>query len=75
MGDTCCYSFSMGRISEIITNVTGAYVHSIMIGDSIVADEFNGFFKNLNEQVPLFLSAALFRLLLTFIRLTKFASR
>jgi len=53
MGDTCCYSFSMGAISKIITNVTGNYVHSIMIGDSIEADEFNGFFMNVNDQVDL----------------------
>jgi len=51
MGDTCCYSFSMGRISSLITNYTHNYVHSIMIGSDIEADEFNGFFKNINSQV------------------------
>jgi palmitoyl-protein thioesterase len=51
MGDTCCYSFSMGRIQKLIEENTGAYVHSLMIGDSIEADELNGFFMNINEQV------------------------
>jgi palmitoyl-protein thioesterase len=51
MGDTCCYSFSMGRISTLITSHTNNYVHSIMIGSDIEADEFNGFFKNINAQV------------------------
>lgn len=33
----------MGRISEIITNTTGNYVHSIRVGNNIEEDEFNGF--------------------------------
>lgn len=52
MGDTCCYPFSMGRIKKLIeSEVPGIYVNSIEIGDSIEADEFNSFFKNVNEQV------------------------
>jgi len=51
MGDTCCYSFSMGRIGKIVTNYTKNYVHSIMVGNNIEEDEFNGFFMNINEQV------------------------
>jgi palmitoyl-protein thioesterase len=51
MGDTCCYSFSMGRISKLITNYTNNYVHSIMVGSSIESDEYNGFFMNINSQV------------------------
>lgn len=39
MGDTCCYSFSMGRIQQIIENqINGIYVYSIEIGDSIEDD-------------------------------------
>jgi hypothetical protein len=41
----------MGRIQKLIEENTGAYVHSLMIGDSIEADELNGFFMNINEQV------------------------
>ncbi|KAF2071137.1 hypothetical protein CYY_007543 [Polysphondylium violaceum] len=54
MGDTCCYPFSMGRIKKLIENeIPGIYVNSIEIGDSIADDEFNSFFKNVNEQVDM----------------------
>eukprot|EP01114_Cavostelium_apophysatum_P004392 TRINITY_DN1461_c0_g1_i1.p1 TRINITY_DN1461_c0_g1~~TRINITY_DN1461_c0_g1_i1.p1 ORF type:complete len:308 (-),score=67.27 TRINITY_DN1461_c0_g1_i1:33-956(-) len=54
MGDTCCYSFSMGAITNLIQeNLPGVYVYSVEIGDSIVEDEFNGYFKNVNEQVDM----------------------
>jgi len=51
MGDTCCFSFSMGRIAKMVQNVTGNYVYSIRVGDSTEADEWNGFFMNVNDQV------------------------
>jgi len=52
MGDTCCYNFSMGRIKQMIEDkIPGIYVYSIEVGDSIEADEWNGFFMNVNEQV------------------------
>lgn len=41
----------MGRIQKLIEENTGSYVHSLMIGNSIEADELNGFFMNINEQV------------------------
>ena len=41
----------MGRIQKLIEENTGAYVHSLMIGNSIAEDELNGFFMNINEQV------------------------
>jgi len=52
MGDTCCYDFSMGRIKQMIEDkIPGIYVYSIEVGDSIESDEWNGFFKNVNDQV------------------------
>jgi len=52
MGDTCCYSFSMGRIKSLLESaIPGVYVHSLMIGDSIEGDEYNGFFMNVNDQI------------------------
>jgi len=51
MGDTCCYAFSMGRISKLISNFTNQYVHSIMVVTTVVEDEYNGFLMNINEQV------------------------
>lgn len=39
MGDTCCYSFSMGYIKSLIEQyLPGVYVYSVEIGDSIEAD-------------------------------------
>lgn len=46
----------MGRISALISNHTKNYVHSIMIGNSIIEDEYNGFLMNINTQVPYFFS-------------------
>jgi len=51
MGDTCCNSESMGYIADLITNTTGNYVYSIKIGDTEDDDEYNGFFKNVNDQI------------------------
>ncbi|KAK7066528.1 Palmitoyl-protein thioesterase 1 [Halocaridina rubra] len=52
MGDTCCFPFSMGRIKQLVEDrIPGIYVHSLMIGPNIIADEENGFFGNVNEQV------------------------
>ena len=39
MGDTCCYSFSMGRIQKMIEEaLPGIYVYSIEVGDTIEED-------------------------------------
>jgi len=52
MGDTCCYSFSMGAIKKTIQELLpGTYVYSVEIGDNIVADEIHGFLGNANDQV------------------------
>jgi palmitoyl-protein thioesterase len=52
MGDTCCYSWSMGRIQKLIeSQLPGVYVNSIMVGQSVAEDELNSFFMNVNDQV------------------------
>jgi len=54
MGDTCCYSFSMGLLKGLIEQyLPGIYVYSVEIGDSIEADEENGFLMNVNDQVEM----------------------
>jgi len=55
MGDTCCYSFSMGAIkSEIERLLPGIYVYSVMIGNNMAEDELEGFISNANDQVDFF---------------------
>jgi len=52
MGDTCCFSFSMGAVKDRIQSVLpGTYVYSVMIGSNIISDEIQGFISNANEQV------------------------
>lgn len=51
MGDTCCFPFSMGAVSDALTKSGIPYVHSIEIGDSVAADEYHGFFGNVNDAV------------------------
>jgi len=52
MGDTCCYSFSMGMIKQELERLLpGVYVYSVMIGNNIVEDEIEGFISNSNDQV------------------------
>jgi len=52
MGDTCCFSFSMGAVKNELQKVLpGVYVYSVMIGNNIVEDEIEGFISNANDQV------------------------
>jgi len=52
MGDTCCYSFSMGAVKNSIeAAIPGVYVNSIMIGTDIVEDEMYGFLGSVNNEV------------------------
>ncbi|XP_012673850.1 palmitoyl-protein thioesterase 1 [Clupea harengus] len=52
MGDSCCNPLSMGSIKKMVEeDVPGIYVLSLMIGQSIIQDTENGFFKDVNEQV------------------------
>jgi len=44
----------MGRIKALLQSaIPGVYVHSLMIGDTIEGDEYNGFFMNVNDQIDL----------------------
>jgi len=52
MGDTCCYSFSMGAIKNLIEkSLPGIYVYSIEVGSTIEDDEYNSYFMNVNDQI------------------------
>ncbi|XP_011167607.1 palmitoyl-protein thioesterase 1 [Solenopsis invicta] len=52
MGDSCCFSFSLGRIREFLQEqIPGVYVHSIRIGNNEIEDVENGYFGNINEQI------------------------
>ena len=46
MGDNCCLPFSMGAIKQEIAKETGAFVHSIRIGNNAAEDEAEAFFGN-----------------------------
>ncbi|XP_011343245.2 palmitoyl-protein thioesterase 1 [Ooceraea biroi] len=52
MGDSCCFSFSLGKIKEILeSEIPGVYVNSIRIGNDAVEDVENSYLGNINEQV------------------------
>ena len=41
----------IGRVKSVIEKATGAYVVAVKIGDSVLDDTINGFFKPVNQQV------------------------
>ncbi|XP_040564861.1 palmitoyl-protein thioesterase 1 [Lepeophtheirus salmonis] len=52
MGDSCCNPFSMGSVKKVIEReIPDIYVKSLMIGNNVIQDVENGFFKNANKQV------------------------
>jgi palmitoyl-protein thioesterase len=52
MGDTCCNPLSMGMIKRWIEKeFVGIYVYSIEIGNSTIADSYNSYFMNVNDQI------------------------
>lgn len=52
MGDSCCNPLSMGSVKKMLEKeLDGAYVLSLMIGDSIASDTTNGFFMDVNAQI------------------------
>merc|ERR1712236_50157 len=52
MGDSCCNPISMGNIKNFLEDeISGVYVHSIMIGSNIIVDMESGFFRDTNRQV------------------------
>lgn len=54
MGDTCCFPFSMGALKKLVEKqVSGIYVQSIEIGNSISEDEMNGFFMGAEKQIDI----------------------
>ncbi|EFN80497.1 palmitoyl-protein thioesterase 1 [Harpegnathos saltator] len=52
MGDSCCFSFSLGKIQQILQNeIPNVYVNSIRIGDDVIQDVENSYLGNINEQI------------------------
>lgn len=52
MGDTCCFSFSLGYIKKFLqTQLNQTYVTSIKIGGSMISDYSSGFFVHPNKQI------------------------
>ncbi|XP_025263257.1 palmitoyl-protein thioesterase 1 [Camponotus floridanus] len=52
MGDSCCFSFSLGKIQHVLQNeIPGVYVKSIRIGDNDIEDVENSYFGNINEHI------------------------
>ncbi|XP_029161583.1 palmitoyl-protein thioesterase 1 [Nylanderia fulva] len=52
MGDSCCFSFSLGKIQDVLQKeIPGVYVNSIRIGENVVEDVENSYFGNINEQI------------------------
>ncbi|CAH0546472.1 unnamed protein product [Brassicogethes aeneus] len=52
MGDSCCFSFSLGAFKNRLTQqLPGVYVLSLRIGSSMVNDVENGYFMHPNKQV------------------------
>ncbi|XP_043280933.1 palmitoyl-protein thioesterase 1 [Venturia canescens] len=52
MGDSCCFSFSLGQIKIILEEqIPNVYVKSIRIGNNEMEDVENSYLKNVNEQV------------------------
>ncbi|XP_030745828.1 palmitoyl-protein thioesterase 1 [Sitophilus oryzae] len=54
MGDSCCFSFSMGAIkNKLNASLPGVYVRSLQIGDSIVKDMENGYLLHPDKQITM----------------------
>ena len=54
MGDSCCNPLSIGRIKDLINDVTpGIYIHSLRFGNNIFEDTTSGFFLEVNKQINL----------------------
>ncbi|XP_060816697.1 palmitoyl-protein thioesterase 1-like isoform X3 [Bombus pascuorum] len=52
MGDSCCFSFSLGGIKKLIENrIPNIYVYSIRLGNNEIEDVENSYFGNINEQI------------------------
>ncbi|XP_055305149.1 palmitoyl-protein thioesterase 1 isoform X1 [Sitodiplosis mosellana] len=53
MGDTCCFSFSLGSFRTFLIDILGSntYVKSIRIGNNVVEDYESGYFVHPNKQI------------------------
>ncbi|CAL7933016.1 unnamed protein product [Xylocopa violacea] len=52
MGDSCCFSFSLGRVKKLIESVVpNVYVYSIRLGDNEIVDVEHSYFGNINKQI------------------------
>ncbi|XP_033200097.1 palmitoyl-protein thioesterase 1 [Bombus vancouverensis nearcticus] len=52
MGDSCCFSFSLGGIKKLIENrIPNIYVYSIRLGNNEIEDVEHSYFGNINEQI------------------------
>nr|XP_033336904.1 palmitoyl-protein thioesterase 1 [Megalopta genalis] len=52
MGDSCCFSFSLGSIKKLIEDtLPNVYVYSIRIGNNVMEDVEHSYLGNINEQI------------------------
>ncbi|XP_057669447.1 palmitoyl-protein thioesterase 1 [Diorhabda carinulata] len=52
MGDSCCFSFSLGAFQKKLNeSLGGVYIYSIQIGNNIIEDVENSFFKYPLDQL------------------------
>ncbi|XP_076655703.1 palmitoyl-protein thioesterase 1 [Halictus rubicundus] len=52
MGDSCCFSFSLGAIRKLIEEkLPNIHVYSIRMGHSVAEDVEGGYLGNINQQV------------------------
>lgn len=53
LGDTCCFSFSLGGFAKNLNTLLGedVYIKSIRIGENVIEDYESGYFVHPNKQV------------------------
>nr|XP_023021953.1 palmitoyl-protein thioesterase 1-like [Leptinotarsa decemlineata] len=52
MGDSCCFPFSLGALMEKLNaSLPGVHTVSIRIGNNVIEDMENGFFKHPDKQI------------------------
>ena len=52
MGDSCCFSFSLGAIKKLLeATLPGVYVYSIRLGSDTIEDVEHSYLGNINEQI------------------------
>lgn len=54
LGDSCCNPFGLGTIKfRLKLALPGVHVHSLKIGDNIIADTLNGFLMHPDKQIEI----------------------